>query len=653
MRLIILGFLFCSMSSAVIFGQSAKAFEKAGDKVKGEGNLGAALYYYENAAEIKPEEPRLLHKCAETAHAFQVFEVAKSYYSKLLDQDEYGKHKEVLWGMAKVEKSLGNYEEAIRWLKLLKAEELETNWQKQVNQEIADCTWALEQIMEANTILIEHLDKKINSRYSDFAPQKMGDSLIFSTYKYEFKEDKHRPKRRLTKIVLSKKNRRARPLRRGFNFQDAHSAHLAFSKYPNRIYFTKCEFISSANIRCALYSRERKRERSRWGSAKRVGKPINLKGFTTTHPNIVWDSTRQKEVLYFVSDRPGGAGGLDIWMSELDEEGNFSEPVNLKSINTSKDDITPFFHKPSQTLYFSSEGYSRYGGFDIVRSMWVDSTWSTPVLLDYPVNTSYNDLYYSLDADSTEAYFASNRLGSRYLNPDNKTCCNDIYRAVFPEPLPPPEEDLVDSTELVAEVPVDTVPLPKELETLEDFLPLALYFHNDEPDRRSKKSTTKKTYTDTYYPYYEMKEEYIEEYTRPLEGESIYEAEDELDDFFEEKVRKGFEHLNKFSEILLSRLENGDEVEIFIKGFTSPRAQSDYNLALGKRRISSLLNHFASYRDGIFAPYLQSRQLILSERSFGEEQARKTVSDQLEDKRNSIYSVEAAVERRVEIVEIR
>ena len=214
-----------------------------------------------------------------------------------------------------------------------------------------------------------------------------------------------------------------------------------------------------------------------------------------------------------------------------------------------------------------------------------------------------------------------------------------------------------DTTPLVTE-PVLPPVIPvleeeKEPETLEDFLPLALYFDNDEPDKRTRKTTTKKTYETTYERYIKRKKTYLKEYTKPVEEDDKASAEQFMDDFFEDEIKKGFNHLFLFSEILLKRLKEGEKVEIFIKGFTSPRAKSDYNLALGKRRVSSLRNHFATYKDQIFQPYIDGGQLIITERSFGEATAAADVSDELEDQRNSIYSVSAARERRVEIVEIK
>jgi hypothetical protein len=269
-----------------------------------------------------------------------------------------------------------------------------------------------------------------------------------------------------------------------------------------------------------------------------------------------------------------------------------------------------------------------------------------------PVNSSYNDLYYSLTGDTTLAFLASNRTGAYYLDEDFEACCNDLYAVQYLLPAP--------DTPALTEVPVTPEPVQPRIpepepvpNTLQDFLPLALYFDNDEPDKRTRRTTTQRTYGETYEDYAARKPEYLDRFADPLEVELREEATYAVEAFFEEEVDKGFLFLGRFSEILLQRLESGDTVEIFMKGYTSPRAKKDYNLALSKRRISSVRNHFRTYEGGVFLPYLEDGQLILSERPFGEATASNTVSDALEDLRNSIYHPDAARERRVEIVEIK
>jgi len=105
--------------------------------------------------------------------------------------------------------------------------------------------------------------------------------------------------------------------------------------------------------------------------------------------------------------------------------------------------------------------------------------------------------------------------------------------------------------------------------------------------------------------------------------------------------------------ILEQYLKEGLTFTIYLKGYTSPLASNDYNLALGKRRISSIQNEFKHFRDAILWKYMETGDLVVTEKSFGEETAPPTVSDDRKNTRKSIYSPEASRERRVEIIEIQ
>ena len=104
--------------------------------------------------------------------------------------------------------------------------------------------------------------------------------------------------------------------------------------------------------------------------------------------------------------------------------------MNLGSVNTADNDITPSFHNASQVLYFSSEGYLSLGGYDVYRSNLDDGVFGKPEHLGYPMNSSYDDVYYSLSDDTNTAHFSSNRMGSLYLEESEEACCAhcfDIY----------------------------------------------------------------------------------------------------------------------------------------------------------------------------------------------------------------------------------
>ena len=143
---------------------------------------------------------------------------------------------------------------------------------------------------------------------------------------------------------------------------------------------------------------------------------------------------KQIKILYFVSDRPGGKGKFDIWYSIIDDNMNMTQPMNLDSINTAENDATPFFHVPSNTLYFSSQGYQGMGGYDVYRSEKINGHYDEPEHIEAPVNSSYDDLYYTISNDMLTGHFSSNRASSTYIEDAIEACCFDIYNAKY-EPV--------------------------------------------------------------------------------------------------------------------------------------------------------------------------------------------------------------------------
>ncbi len=116
------------------------------------------------------------------------------------------------------------------------------------------------------------------------------------------------------------------------------------------------------------------------------------------------------KIMYFVSDRPGGFGGHDIWMSRWDaEKKRWGEPRNLGSvINTEYDEEGVFMHPDGRTLYFSSRGHNTMGGFDVFKAtMNDDGTWTKPENLGYPVNTPDDDLFFVMSASGKHGYYSS------------------------------------------------------------------------------------------------------------------------------------------------------------------------------------------------------------------------------------------------------
>jgi outer membrane protein OmpA-like peptidoglycan-associated protein len=134
------------------------------------------------------------------------------------------------------------------------------------------------------------------------------------------------------------------------------------------------------------------------------------------------------EVLYFVSNRPGGRGGLDIWYTIYDPKRNdYRQPRNAgNKINTPGDEMTPFYDHSTRTLYFSSNGHQGLGGFDIFKSMGELRKWISPVNAGYPLNSSYDDLYFGISKNREDGFLVSNRPSQGSFR--NPSCCDDIYQ---------------------------------------------------------------------------------------------------------------------------------------------------------------------------------------------------------------------------------
>ncbi|MCS7037877.1 MAG: tetratricopeptide repeat protein [Saprospiraceae bacterium] len=681
LRLLLL--LCAALLSAGASSQSRHSYERAGDKAFEQKDYGAALHYYQTALSRKPDDPALLWKSAESARYIYADPLAERWYRQLEAMEKRKPAYPLLTlRLGETLRKQGKYEEAARYFEQFLEQKPSAELAEAARVGLQACRWASQQKRASDAIVVKNAGKHINSPYSDFAPALVGDSLFFSSYRFDKRGDKSTPKIKLTKVMLSVKNGRPREAARPFPSTDtAHVAHTAIFGNGHFLLFTLCKNRNASDIRCDLWL-SIKDIRNRWTAPVRLPEPINLGNYTTTQPHVAFDTAAEQLLLWFVSDRPGGYGGLDLWYTPLDTNWfcpchipvdarkpfplpAFTPPTNLSALNTPGDEATPFFHEPTQTLYFSSNGRAEnFGGFDIYQTRRKkDGSLEVPQNVGPELNTPYNDLYLILSPDGYSGYLSSNRPGAQYLDEANKFCCNDLFTVQFPTP-----PDTTPAPPTTAAPPRPTPPLerptipieqlnppklPAPTPQLKDFVGLLLYFDNDEPDRRTRRTTTQKNYAETIVPYLERQSEYRERFAAGLKGAQRDSAEQQIDLFFDNEARRGYERLEQLCELLLERLQAGETVEIVLKGYTSPRAESDYNLALGKRRVSSVRNYFGTYGNGAFLPFFRSGQLKVSETSFGEATARRGISDDLRDERNSIYHPDAARERRVEIVEIR
>jgi outer membrane protein OmpA-like peptidoglycan-associated protein len=171
---------------------------------------------------------------------------------------------------------------------------------------------------------------------------------------------------------------------------------LIFTACHRKTNFGKCDLYLSRKVGRA------------WSAPVNLGPTINASTWQS-QPSLSADGTR----LYFSSDRVGGVGGKDIWMTTSHTGDVWSNPVNLgPTINTEFDEISPFIHANGVTLFFASDGWPSVGGFDMFVSKNTQQIWSNPQNLGFPLNDFADQMGFFITPDCQQAFYSYHKRGS-------------------------------------------------------------------------------------------------------------------------------------------------------------------------------------------------------------------------------------------------
>jgi outer membrane protein OmpA-like peptidoglycan-associated protein len=211
------------------------------------------------------------------------------------------------------------------------------------------------------------------------------------------------------------------------NTPDPESAQF-ISPDGHYMFFTRCDnrsWDAWTEGGCDLLMAYRVAKDSEWTTPQPFGATINTPAYEG-QPSLSPDNRE----LYFVSDRPGGYGGMDIWISRFDN-GLWQLPVNAgPNINTAGNETAPFISVDNRTLFFASDGWPGMGGSDIFMSKRINEhTWDKARNLGYPINTASDEKSQYVTMDGTRMYFASDRNG-----PAGNF---DLYQTTLPHFLQP------------------------------------------------------------------------------------------------------------------------------------------------------------------------------------------------------------------------
>jgi outer membrane protein OmpA-like peptidoglycan-associated protein len=415
-----------SMASDSLPGMSFAALLKVGNKYFKRGYYYDALRYYEEAVKRDSLRLELLFQLGMAHHKMRNHSEALKWFLKATHTD-VGCSTPALYYTALSQKHLGNCKEAVLHFNAFAAcyKGKENQLKEWVSTDVFGC---LERRAIDDTFKIIQLPAYINSGYSELSPAIWKGDLYFASIRSD------------TVVFIRPDSAASQPVMQFFVakyvadtfrlpkvFEDLRlSAHhltsLSFNEKNRELYFSLC-YGELQDANCAIWRAIY--EDGNWTGERELNEKVNFNLYANTHPCLA-RTAEGKEILWFSSNRPGGFGGYDIWFAERQKDGKFSAAKNAgKIINTSRDEVSPFFDESSSTLFFSSSGLPSLGGLDVFYARFANGKFAAPKPLPPPLNTSYDESFFRF-FENGRGFFVSNRPG--VFSVKGTTCCDDIFQ---------------------------------------------------------------------------------------------------------------------------------------------------------------------------------------------------------------------------------
>jgi outer membrane protein OmpA-like peptidoglycan-associated protein/Tol biopolymer transport system component len=341
-------------------------------------------------------------------------EKAKSYLEKAWKIDP-NVHPDLMFNLGHADhllmqwdKAIGHYSDYIK----ATADRVKS---REAGKKIEECRSGKALSDSTSEVIIDNLGASVNSEFEDYAPVITADGsmLIFTSRRPEKKANQLL----FENIYVSRKIKddwsNAEKLGTKVNIKSRHNSNIGLSTDGQKLLVYRDENGSGSILESDLRGME-------WTEPKKLKGDIN-----SDHHESSASYSFDGRTLFFVSERPGGAGGKDIYSSKLNANGEWEKAVNLGAVNTVHDEEGVFAHPDGKTLYFSSKGHNTVGGYDIFKSTLESGQWSAPVNLGMPINTPGDDLFFVMAADGKTAFISS-------VRPEGKGG-KDIYKITFIE----------------------------------------------------------------------------------------------------------------------------------------------------------------------------------------------------------------------------
>ncbi len=585
-----------------VYSQNKKQVIQLANDAYSKGEYISTIELLKDFTKVYPNEIRARYILAKSYFEVNNFNKAVSLLKPIYNTDRDRKFTQVSLLIALSYNQLGDYRNAKRYyqraLTPFKRKKESSSYQL-IKQHLTSCEFALK--ADREIIPFKSFGTGVNSENAEYSFYSITDQL--GLYAAVNSKGENIKSKIYQTIQVNESWTKGKELNFGIDETVYQIANPFYLKSKNLLYFSVCDTNGICNIAYAEFDTSKSMQFT-------IVKSLQKNGFTNTQPTIA--EVNNESFLIFSSNRPGGLGGYDLWASKVNN-GNYETPKLLPStINTPGDELTPFYL--SGTLYFSSNWHANKGGFDVF-SVNTDLFNQVDEVKNFSaVNSPLNDLYFSINNNTY--FLTSNRLSNNSLL--NGFCCNDLlfYK-------------------------VDSLKNNPQIDSLENYFPITLYFDNDQPKFSENENISTKTYFQLLDNYQNKKNEYLQKTSTSIINH------DEIEDFFEWSLLSET-YLLRIFKFLKSELSNNDSITLLIQGFSSSLADKDYNYSLSQRRINSFVQTLEQYDNGAFIPFIDIGQLVLQKEALGEGQ-----EDQYNEDINSIYYYDAIKSRKIEIRAIR
>ena len=405
------------------------------DKAFRDGNYYEAAYYYKKAFDVLDradpsmpyrskgqKRPRtraadpiyLAYQIGESYRLYYDFVPAAAWYRRVLDAGANQQYPLARLWHGVCLRTDQHFDEAISELEnFIKNYSGDKKYLDIAQKELKDCRFAKKQYGSPLQIDITMMKGSFNLGGSDYAVSYGAREFYFTSSRIVNSQGKH-----LNNVFVSGKNDRD-----NFSmvtFPDEGAGKVveygtpSLCKSGTRMYFTrwykKTEGQTVHEIAVSDLAN------GQWSKPRTLNAQVNVDAFDAQQPFVTPDGKK----LLFVSNRPGGIGGDDIWQSDLNEQGDGVNAINLgAAINTPADEQAPWYDEATGKLAFSSKGLVGLGGFDLYVSYNHMGQWTKPKNMGYPINSAKDDLYYMPDPDDSHKFYLSSDRSSG--------CCLNIF----------------------------------------------------------------------------------------------------------------------------------------------------------------------------------------------------------------------------------